>query len=47
MQRRHARLTGSKSKLTASLLPLTATPTHDVLRRMPTDLIVAVMDEGV
>eukprot|EP00935_MAST-01C_sp_MAST-1C-sp1_P001712 g1712.t1 len=26
---------------------VTTTPTRDVLRRMPTDLIVAVMDEGV
>ena len=28
-------------------MPLTTAPTRDVLRRMPTDLIVAVMDEGV
>ena len=45
LQRHHARLTASASA--AALLPLTTTPTRDVLRRMPTDLIVAVMDEGV
>eukprot|EP00935_MAST-01C_sp_MAST-1C-sp1_P002280 g2280.t1 len=35
------------NSLCPALLPLTTTPTRDVLRRMPTDLIVAVMDEGV